>query len=312
MTDDIRVQIKRRLEKTWGKRVQPHWISPDDQKVCALVAGIGHTACPSAYYRLLVGSILPENLAKVIYLDADVMVCGDIGPLWKKGMNGNIVLAVQDCCIQTNRRSRSAGNPDPYFNSGVMVIDLSAWRRKDMEAQCIREARNHVRSARYNEQMALNICLSGQWGMLPPAWNRQSTIDLFPDWRSSPYTEDAYRQIRQEPAIVHFTTSTKPWHTVCDYSKHYTNAYRQAVARAGWTDWLPQPLSVSQKAMEFFARPHRRLMHLGSAVMQAKRRSHAMAAMLPEILKLTVLHPWTVVTVPLAVARDTITLRLSR
>jgi len=312
MTDDIRAPIKRRLEQTWGKRVQPHWISPDDQKVCALVAGIGHTACPPAYYRLLVGSMLPANLAKVIYLDVDVMVRGDVGPLWQNGMNGNIVLAVQDCCIQTNRGSHSTGNPDPYFNSGVMVIDLAAWRRKDIEAHCLREARDRVRSAKYNEQAALNSCLSGQWGMLSPVWNRQSTVDLFPDWRSSPYTEEEYRQIRQEPVIVHFTTSTKPWHTVCDHSMNYTDAYRQAIARAGWTDWLPKPLSVSIKVMEFFARPHRRLMHLGSAAWQAKRRGHAMAAMLPEILKLTILHPWTVFTVPLAVARDTIALRLSR
>jgi len=76
MASDIRAETRHRLEKTWDERVRPHWVSPDDRKVHALVAGIGHTASPSAYYRLFIGSMLPASLTKVIYLDVDVLVRG--------------------------------------------------------------------------------------------------------------------------------------------------------------------------------------------------------------------------------------------
>jgi lipopolysaccharide biosynthesis glycosyltransferase len=312
MANDIQSETRDRLEKTWGKRVRPHWVSPDDQKVRTLVAGTGHTASPSAYYRLFMGSMLPASLTRVIYLDVDVMVRGDVYDLWRREMNGNIVLAVQDSCIQTNRVSSAIEEPKPYFNSGLMVIDLVAWRREGIEASCIKTAHEQRRFTRYNEQAALNCCLSGRWGLLPPVWNRQSTFDLFPDWQSSPYEEEEFRQTLQNPAIIHFTTATKPWRRICDHSKTHIEAYRKAIMRAGWTEVQPPPLSMAQKAIEFFAKPHRRLLHLVSAVRQAKRRKHAAVAMLPEISKLMLQNPWTVFTVPLAAARDMVALWLIR
>lgn len=253
LTNDISAETKRRLEKTWNERVRPHWVSPDDRKVRALVAGIGHTASPSAYYRLFVGSILPPGLTRVIYLDADVMVRGDIYPLWRSEMNGNVVLAVQDSCIQTYRGNPAIKESGAYFNSGLMVIDLSAWRREELETRCARTAREQRRLTRYNEQAALNACLAGRWGVLPPVWNKQSTLDLFPDWQSSPYEEQEFRQARNNPAIIHFTTATKPWQRTCDHSERYIEDYTKAILGAGWTEWQPKPLSAVQRAMEFFS-----------------------------------------------------------
>ncbi len=310
LTSDIRVETRRRLEETWGSRVLGHWVSPDDTRARQLVASTGHAACPSAYYRLFIASLLPANLSKVIYLDADVMVRGDIHDLWQEEMHGNIVLAVQDSCIQTSRGSGC--NSQRYFNSGVMVIDLSAWRREGIEARCVETARELRRFAKYNEQAALNKCLAGRWGALSPVWNRQSSVDLFPDWQSSPYEEEEFQQLRQDPAIIHFTTATKPWHRISDHSKSQTEAYRKAIVRAGWTEWHRPPLSILQKVIDFFAKPHRRLLHLGSAVRQARRRSHAAVAIFPEILGITLLSPWTVLSVPLAVAREWVALRLIR
>jgi lipopolysaccharide biosynthesis glycosyltransferase len=312
LASDVRTGTRRQLEKTWGARVQPYWISPEAPAIRTLVTSIGHTSHPAVYYRLFIGSLLPAGLAKVIYLDADVMVQGDIYPLWSSEMNGNIVLAVQDSCIQTYRRHRLLEGSRSYFNSGVMVIDLSAWRREGIEQYCIKTARDRRRFARYNEQEALNHCLSGRWGLLAPIWNRQSTIDLFPDCQSSPYSAEEFQQSRRNPAIIHFTTTTKPWQAICDHSRFQIDAYKMAILRAGWTGWTPPSQSAIQMAIEFFARPHRRLLHLGSAVKQAKRRRHAIAALLPEMLKLAVSHPWILFSVPLAAMRDTIALRLIR
>jgi lipopolysaccharide biosynthesis glycosyltransferase len=312
MANDIQSLTRNRLERAWGERVQPHWISPDGKKIRALVAGTGHTSCLSVYYRLLVGSSLPASLTKVIYLDLDIMVVRDVYPLWRREMNGNIVLAVQDSCIQTNRRNSAIEESGSYFNSGLMVIDLSAWRREGLEARCLKSAQEQRRLTRYNEQAALNDCLAGRWGLLPPVWNRQATIDLFPDWQSSPYEEEEFRQLRQNPAIIHFTTATKPWQRICDHPKAYIEAYEKAIVRAGWMEWQSPPLSAVQKAIEFFAQPHRRLLHLGSAVLQAKRRRHAGAAMLPQIFGVALHNPWAVFTVLLAAARDKVALWLIR
>jgi lipopolysaccharide biosynthesis glycosyltransferase len=312
MTANLPADTRRRLESVWGSRVRAHWICPDDRKVRALLAGTGHTARPSAYYRLLVGSCLPAALTKVIYLDVDVLVRGDISPLWQMEMNGNMVLAAQDSCIQANPWSGARNVARPYLNSGVMVIDLAAWRQEKLEERCVERARALRPVSKYNEQAALNECLAGRWGILSPVWNRQSTLDLFPDWQSSPYEAEEFRQASQNPIIVHFTTATKPWRRISDHSTPFTEAYRAAIVRAGWRDWQLPPLPASQRAVEFFARPHRRILHLGAALIQARRRAHAFPALLPEILEVTLLHPWTLFTVPLAVAREKVALWLVR
>ena len=90
--------------------------------------GYAYPSSPAANFRLVVGSSLPGDVSKVIYLDADLLIQRDIFELWEQDMQDKIVLAVQDSYIQklparyVPARARKADQP--YFNSGVMVIDL--------------------------------------------------------------------------------------------------------------------------------------------------------------------------------------------
>ncbi len=304
LAGDLDPAARQRLEVAWGGRVRVRWLCPDIRMIRPLLAGTGHTGRPSAYYRLLVGSALPAALSKVIYLDVDVLILGDISRLWQMETNGNIVLAVQDACIQTHRADGASDRAGPYLNSGVMVIDLAAWREGNLERRSLERARQLRRVSKYNEQASLNECLVGRWGILSPIWNRQSTLDLFPDWRSSPYSAEEFRQAKRDPIIVHFTTATKPWHSINDHPARFTDAYQAAIVRAGWSDWRPPRLTPLRRVLEFFAGPHRRLLHLGAALTAARRPARAFVALLPQILNVALLHPWILFTAPLAVARE--------
>jgi lipopolysaccharide biosynthesis glycosyltransferase len=272
-----------------------------------------HTAPPAACFRLLAGSSLPAEVAKVIYLDADLLIGRDIAVLWEQSMQGMIVLAVQDSYIQRlpagrDRAGAPAQGPRPYFNSGVMVIDLQAWRMAGIERRCLDEGSRLPGRLKWLDQHVLNTCLAGRWGKLPPVWNRQFSLDLFPDWRCSPYDEAEFHEARNGAAIIHFCTRTKPWHPYCDHPRQDVLAYRAALRGTplgGDAQARPAPL---QRSVEFFAAPHRRLLDTIAAALRANRRSHALQAMLPDMLRLAVLNPWTLVTVPLAVVRERIAL----
>jgi len=54
----------------------------------------GHISI-AAYYGLLIPDLLPKNIEKVIYLDTDIVIKGDIGKLWDKNLGKNSILAVQ-------------------------------------------------------------------------------------------------------------------------------------------------------------------------------------------------------------------------
>ena len=116
-------------------------------------------------------------------------------------------------------------------------------------------------------------------------------------------------EARRDPAIIHFCTRTKPWHPVCDHPRRDVLAYRALWETAAGDGACARP-SLGRRAAEILAGPHRRLLDTTAAAVHAKRRTHALRTMLPEMLRLAILHPWTLVTVPLSVAGERVTRRL--
>jgi lipopolysaccharide biosynthesis glycosyltransferase len=107
-----------------------------------------------------------------------------------------------------------------YFNSGVLLINLSFWRKNNVAERAISFVRNNPDKVQYWDQDALNAILINQWVELPTCWNWQYW------WRTS------YPETEQEPAIVHFITSDKPWHW--SNSHIFKQEYHQYRIKTPW------------------------------------------------------------------------------
>jgi len=306
MGSGLRPGTRSRLEGGWDGRVRLHWTPLDNSKLESF-QGYAHPSSRVANFRLVVGSCLTGDVSKVIYLDADLLIQRDIFELWEQDMQGKIVLAVQDSYIQklpARCLPAQAEVERPYFNSGVMVIDLEAWRMAEIEQCCLEAARRLQHRTKWLDQHVLNACLAGRWGRLTPAWNKQFFLDVFPDWQCSPYEEEEFLEARSDPAIIHFSSRTKPWQAFCDHPRQDVLAYRAALRRSALGAGLEARPSLARRTGEFFAAPHRHLLDGIAAAVRAKRRKHALRMMLPGMLRLAILHPWTLATVPLSVAHE--------
>lgn len=306
MASGLGSETRRRIAGAFDARVSLEWVSLDGAKVCSL-RGYGHLASPAANLRLLAGSSLPPALAKVIYLDADLLVQDDLAILWEWPFAGQVLLAVQDAYVQQGLHPR---RPEPYFNSGLMVIDLVAWRAADLEAACLDAARRLQHTTRWLDQDALNTAVAGRWGALPPRWNKQYWLDVLPDWRCSPYAAEEFEEARRRPAIVHFCSETKPWHPFNDHVPVEVEAYRRVSARTPFHDAQALRPTRARRALEPFAGAHRRVRDAIAAMMRANDRGRAIRAMLPAIARDAVVHSWTLASVPLGVFHDRFMLRL--
>ena len=115
----------------------------------------------AAYLRLLIPELVPQAVHRVIYLDTDLVVLDDIQELWEMDLQGKPVGAVPDLGILASSRMRrqkeeTLGIQEGklYFNSGVMVMDLEAWREKqygDQVIRCVEEG-----NFRHHDQDGLN------------------------------------------------------------------------------------------------------------------------------------------------------------
>lgn len=85
---------------------------------------------PAVLYRLIAWDILPDYVDRLIYLDADILVCLDIGKLWNEDTGADGVAAVIDSLVVANPQNHSLYNREVfdfkrYFNTGVLLMQRS-------------------------------------------------------------------------------------------------------------------------------------------------------------------------------------------
>lgn len=157
------------------------------------------------YYRLLIPEILPETITKVLYLDSDIIVRKPLEELWNTNIDNYYLAAVQDTGFVDFDRLFMP-HDSKYFNSGVLLINLSKWRRDQIHIKVIEFIRKHPERIQFWDQDGLNALVVKQWKELPTKWNAQHGF-FFP----AGY-EIRYADITSDPAIVHFSgNGLKPW-----------------------------------------------------------------------------------------------------
>jgi lipopolysaccharide biosynthesis glycosyltransferase len=196
----------------------------------------------ACYYRLLIPELLPKNLKKVIYLDSDLIVRGDLEDLWQIDLEENYVLAAQDIWIRfisapeglLNYKELGMASGSKYFNSGVLVINLEKWRMDKIAIKAIQYIKENSKYIRYHDQDVLNAILGGKWGELDPRWNCQNTIRSYSSWKESPFSEEIYDNLIHDPYIIHYVTRLKPWISRHTPFKEYFFKYVDMTEWSGW------------------------------------------------------------------------------
>ncbi|WP_406857048.1 glycosyltransferase family 8 protein [Alsobacter sp. KACC 23698] len=188
----------------------------------------------SIYTRLIFDRFLDPAIERVLYIDADVVVCGDLRPLWSTDLGGAVLAASRDPFRQDPEQIGFAED-EPYFNSGMLLIDRARWRQEGAEYAILDLLAARGRELPWMDQDALNMVLRGKVRFVGMEWNYQPRCaDVPPDFLQ--LTEADYRELRRRPRLVHYTTSHKPWNEA--FRVHYSDLFFAAQDAAG----LPDPL----------------------------------------------------------------------
>ncbi|XP_023537557.1 probable galacturonosyltransferase-like 1 [Cucurbita pepo subsp. pepo] len=121
----------------------------DDVAVSRLISTSIRSAldCPLNYARSYLADLLPLCVRRVVYLDSDIILVDDIANLANTPLNDAVLAAPEYCNANFTAYftptfwsnpslSLTFANRHPcYFNTGVMVIDLSRWRLGDFTAE---------------------------------------------------------------------------------------------------------------------------------------------------------------------------------
>ena len=126
----------------------------------------------STLARLFVGRVLPEDVHRVLYLDCDTLPLEDLSALEQFDLKGCPLAMVQEPTARHSRKRELGLTPEqPYFNAGVLLIDLDRWRAEGTEKTVLDYYREKGGALLAPDQDALNGALAGHICPLPPRYN---------------------------------------------------------------------------------------------------------------------------------------------
>jgi len=305
LEDGLAADTKKKMESSW----QPYpittiWISPDKENILGKVQERGHAGVAATYFRFFIGDLLPQSVKSAIYLDADLIIMGDLAELAEQPFDNCIALAVPDAYAgyfhisrlakidfsDNIRFTKSAG----YFNAGLLVIDVEAWRAEQIGQVALEVAVTYKDALLFHDQDALNIVLAGRWKALHPIWNFHELPQLMRPWEARPYTRRERKRIFLSPNVIHFVSREKPWSPIC-HNFYWAPLFYDFLSRTQWACWLPPPLPWHLKLYNFFLiTPHIK-MHwcIWRGVIHSINREIIIL-----FLRVLITNPWAIVSYP--------------
>lgn len=130
------------------------------------------------YYRLFIASMFPQY-RKIIYLDCDLVVLGDISKLYHTDLGDNIIAACPEMFVRTTPEFRLYAekalgvSPDGYVNAGVLVVDLEQFRKHKIEEKFIELITRYDFDLLDPDQAYLNYLCDGKILTLRNGWNKE-------------------------------------------------------------------------------------------------------------------------------------------
>lgn len=207
--------------------------------------------CTHAYitaetnYRLAILGELFAEYDRVLYLDCDTIVEGDIAELFDTDLCGNAVggaEAVEARVFKLTKKGFFIDNYpynfedyakkfmgitdlDRYFNAGVTLFDLKKCR-EITSAEAAVELLNK-RKWMNNDQDVLNMLFTGSIYKLDQKWNYTTNIEQDISLRDSRLKKLFADVRRTEYGIIHYTSGKKPWNSEVPLGEHYHRYERE-------------------------------------------------------------------------------------
>ena len=194
----------------------------------------------SAMGRLFMGTLLPEKVERVLYLDCDTVVAQPLKKLWELDLKGRLLAAVMEPTIyEAVKMEIGLEEADPYYNSGVLLIDLKLWRESQTERRLLDFYGAKNGSLFACDQDTINGALKGEILPMSPRYNYFTNYRYFsyenlvchaPWYRKVP--KEAFAAAKKRPAVIHYMGDERPW--IAGNLNHYRKAYEHYLAETPW------------------------------------------------------------------------------
>ena len=187
-----------------SERSNLHFIQIDDSKLKNAPITLFYSK--EAYIRLFAHLYLPEEIERILWLDSDVIVNGDIGEFYQQSFDGKLYVAYKDP-IQGDSAEKKASLGMPadaiYINSGVLLINLEELRKRINTEDILNYINAYYSRLYFVDQDVLSGLLYDSIKVLEGEY----TYNYFVSNITLQNRRKVYRNVR----IIHYAMDRKPW-----------------------------------------------------------------------------------------------------
>lgn len=182
------------------------------------------------YYRIFAAKYLSDTLDRVLYLDPDIIVNGDIRPLYQTDLGNNLFAAASHLgtFLQNFNRVRLHMEEEaPYINSGVMLMNLTLLRREQNIQAVFSFIQDHSHILMLPDQDIISSLYGTRileldtfrYNMTERLYTRYSLVEKQFD----------FNWVRENSVIIHYCGRNKPWKL--NYQGTLDVFYKETLAR---------------------------------------------------------------------------------
>lgn len=200
----------------------------------------GQTVFCYCYFQ----DLLPETVDKVLLLEGDQLITGDITELYDTDISDYYIAAADDLQSSLYKKKIGMQPNSPYVNCGVILYNLKKWREENITDTITRVLNSGKHMFFYDVQDVINFTVEGGVKVLPPKYNCTTAVFLF-DYEdmiryrrpSTKCSKEDYENGKKNPLIVHFTKNQiiqpRPWTIECyhPFNDYYLKVKSQTVMK---------------------------------------------------------------------------------
>ncbi|MGN0417951.1 glycosyltransferase family 8 protein [Anaerostipes faecalis] len=195
------------------------------------------------YYRIVAHLVLPSEMDRILWLDADIIINGDVTQFYYQELNNIPIVVSADSqndseLIRKCKKNIGMTEDECYFNSGVMLLNLKYIREKINMELIDHTCKILANKLTYPDQDILNYIYRDSKKVV--------------DWREYNYQVCGGIGVNyaecSRAKIIHYTSEKKPW----DYK--YQNIYTEFYWRIRIREGFVEEYELVQKKAYFYCK----------------------------------------------------------
>ena len=165
---------------------------------------LSHWVTVQAWFRIKLPDMC-QDLDKILYLDCDTLVLGDLSELFSIDLSDKYLAGVKDVWGVNKYCARLDMKSGVYVNSGMLLFNAEYCRKEGFFDKIVDFANNNAKIIEFCDQDSINKIADENKIVLHPKFNFMDTW-----WRGGYYEfegreEEEYLEAKEKPVIAHLT-----------------------------------------------------------------------------------------------------------